>query len=134
MRTLLQLLICSLLVLITVPAIGQNISVNEDYEVQEMVQRHIQANKSKVGIDGWRIQILSASDRSKIEEAKSEFNSYFPGIYSDWLHVKPNYKLRAGAYRTRLDCNADLARIKKKFPSAYPTKVRGINPKEIIGW
>lgn len=99
-----------------------------------MVQRHVQANKSKVGIDGWRIQILSASDRTKIEEVKEEFRSYFPGLYVDWIHVKPNYKLRAGAYRSRLACKADLDRIKQQFPSAYPTKVRGINPKEIIGW
>ena len=113
---------------------GQGIVIQEDYEVQEMVQRHIQANKAKVGIDGWRIQILSASDRSRIEETKAKFMAYFPGIDVDWIHIKPNYKLRAGAYLTRLDSKADLERIKEKFPSAYPTKVRGINPTEIIGW
>ncbi|NNE30642.1 MAG: SPOR domain-containing protein [Saprospiraceae bacterium] len=114
--------------------LGQSVTIQEDPEVESMLTRYVQANKEKPGIEGWRIQILSTSDRARMEKARADFRAYFPGLSVDWVHVKPNYKLRAGAYLTKLDCNQDLDRIKRKFPSAIATKVRGLNPREIIGW
>lgn len=113
---------------------AQDIKLNEAVEVQDVVTRHIQSNKSNPSIEGWRIQILSSSDRNKVENVKSEFRSYFPGLWIDWKHIKPNYKLQAGAYKSYLECQSDLERIKKKYPGAYATKVKDMNPKEIIGW
>ena len=113
---------------------GQNVQINEDFRVSEMVNRHIQANKSKASIEGWRIQILSTSDRAKADLEKGKFKANYPEFPVDWIHVKPNYKLRAGAFATKLDALEALNRIKKVFPSAYTAKVRDMNPREIVGW
>ncbi len=113
---------------------AQNVVINEDYQVAQMINRHIEANKSRSVMDGWRIQILSTSDRSKVEEMKSKFRATFPQYVVDWIHIKPNYKLRAGAFSTKLDAMEALNQIKKAFPSAYTAKVRDMNPREIVGW
>jgi len=113
---------------------GQSIQINEDFRVAEMLDRHIQANKSQPTIEGWRIQILSTSDRAKAELEKGKFRATFPEFPVDWIHVKPNYKLRAGAFASKLDALEALNKIKKAFPSAYTAKVRDMNPREIVGW
>jgi len=113
---------------------SQNVIINEDYQVEQMINRHIEANKSRQIMDGWRIQILSTSDRAKVEEMKSKFRATFPQYSVDWIHIKPNYKLRAGAFSTKLDAMEALNQIKKAFPSAYTAKVRDMNPREIVGW
>lgn len=113
---------------------SQNVVINEDFQVAQMLNRHIDANKSRTVMDGWRIQILSTSDRAKVEEMKSKFRATFPQYTVDWIHIKPNYKLRAGAFSTKLDAMEALNQIKKAFPSAYTAKVRDMNPREIVGW
>jgi len=114
--------------------ISAQVNINEDSEVADIIQRHIQTNKSKVVMDGWRIQIVSTSDRVKVESVKEEFMLSFPEFGADWIHVKPNYKLRAGAFVSKLEALEALNRIKRVFPSAYIAKVRDMNPREIIGW
>ena len=91
---------------------SQNVVINEDFQVAQMLNRHIDANKSRTVMDGWRIQILSTSDRAKVEEMKSTFRATFPQYTVDWIHIKPNYKLRAGAFSTKLDAMEALNQIK----------------------
>lgn len=130
-----KLLLFSILVLITSLEIkAQNVIINEDFQVQEMLMRHIEANKARQVMDGWRIQILSSTDRAKVEEVKAKFKIAFPRYSVDWIHIKPNYKLRAGAFATKLDAMEALNQIKSAFPSAYTAKVRDMNPREIVGW
>jgi len=113
---------------------SQDVTINEDFQVEQMISRHIEANKARPVMDGWRIQILSTSDRAKVEEMKSKFRATFPQYSVDWIHIKPNYKLRAGAFASKLDAMEALNQIKKAFPSAYTAKVRDMNPREIVGW
>ncbi len=113
---------------------AQNVIINEDYQVEEMIRRHVEVNKANPYMDGWRIQILSTSDRAKVEEVKAKFKATFPRYSVDWIHIKPDYKLRAGAFATKLDAMEALNYIKKSFPSAYTAKVRDMNPREIVGW
>lgn len=113
---------------------GQGIHIYEEPQVSDMLSRHIEANKSKGAIEGWRIQILSSSDRARVEREKSKFRATFPQYPVDWVHIKPNYKLQAAAFASKLDALEALNRIKSVFPSAYVVKVRDLNPREIVGW
>lgn len=115
----------------TVIAQGQ---VNEkvDPNVTALMKRFVEANKSTKTINGWRIQILATTDRQRMEDALRQFESLYPNIPADWVHTKPYYKLRAGAYTSKRDALATLYVLKNDYPTAYPIQDSEIKPEELI--
>ena len=112
---------------------AQNVVVNEEDAISRMLDRHIQSNKSNTFVPGWRVQIFSTSDRRKVEDAKQDFLRENPGIPVDWPHSKPYYRLRAGAFSTKLEAMRLLYRLKQDYPSAFPAKDSNISLREIVG-
>ncbi|MBI5915843.1 MAG: SPOR domain-containing protein [Bacteroidetes bacterium] len=115
----------------TVMAQGQ---VNEklDPNVAALMKRFVETNKSTKTINGWRIQILATTDRQRMEDALRQFGSLYPNIPADWVHNKPYYKLRAGAYVSKRDALATLYVLKNDYPTAYPIQDSEIKPEELI--
>ncbi len=111
---------------------AQSVYISEDPLVTRMIQQYVEINRSTEAVSGWRIQLMATTDRSKMEKAKKEFLQKYPQINIDWIHSKPYYKLRAGAFATKLEATALLYIIKKDYPSAYPAKDNNINPIELI--
>ena len=109
-----------------------NVVINEDAEVSRMMARMVENNRFAESIDGWRIQILATTDRRKMEDARQKFLADFPGIKVDWKHEKPYYKLRVGAFATKLEASRLLYQLKSAYPSAYPAKDL-IQPSELVG-
>ncbi len=114
-------------------AFSQSINVEEEYFVSQMLERHVQNNKAKTITSGWRVQLFSTSDRNKVEEAKQKFLRDYPGISVDWTHAKPYYRLRAGAFKTKLEAMKLLHQLKRDYPSAFPAKDNNISFREIVG-
>lgn len=112
---------------------AQNVKVSEDFALAQMLQRHIQYNKSHTIVSGWRVQVFSTSDRNKVEAAKEKFMRNYPGISVDWTHSKPYYRLRAGAFSSKLEAMRLLYRLKRDYPSAFPAKDNTISYREIVG-
>lgn len=127
------LLTCFLLFLGIFSASAQSVIVNEDNIVTRMMFRRTQINQEKNAVEGWRIQILATTDRRKLEDEKRKFQSGYPQIRVDWTHEKPYYKLKAGAFSTKLEAARLLYVLKRDYPSAYPAKDNNINPRELIG-
>lgn len=71
-------------------------------------------------VDGWRIQIITTDDRRKMEAAKSKFETMYPEIFLKWEHIVPYYKIKIGAYKTKLDLQAFLQELREEFSSAFP--------------
>ncbi len=113
-------------------SLAQNVSINEDFPIAEMMNRYVEQNKSKRSVDGWRIQITATTDRQKVEAEKRKFLSNHPGINVDWTHSKPYYRLRAGAFLTKLEAIRLLYLLKKDYPSAYPAKDNQIPVQELL--
>ncbi len=124
---------CCLCFLMANFAFSQNINVEEDYFVSQMLERHVQNNKAHTITSGWRVQLFSTSDRNKVEEAKQKFLRDHPGVSVDWTHAKPYYRLRAGAFTTKLEAMRLLHQLKKDYPSAFPAKDNNISFREIVG-
>ena len=131
MKKLLFALLCTCLWIHTAQA--QNVKVTEEGSLAQMLTRHVQSNKSNSFVQGWRVQILSTSDRSKVEKAKQDFLRDNPGISVDWTHSKPYYRLRAGAFSSKLDAMRLLHQLKRDYPSAFPAKDPSISLREIVG-
>lgn len=120
-----------LLVAFTLQAQG-TINVEAQPKVEEMLQRWTEINKSKQFIDGYRIQLVATTDRQKVEREKQKFQGLYPGVFVDWTHVAPYYRLRAGAYSTKLEAAQMLYRLKRDYKAAYAVKDNRIQPFEIL--
>ena len=121
-----------LLICFGLNASGQNINVNEDYPVKLIFQQYVALNKTTASVKGWRIQLIATTDRRKVEEAKENFMTLYPGVNVDWQHDKPYYKLRAGAFLHKLDALRALQKLKLDFPGAYPANDNNIQPRELL--
>lgn len=111
---------------------AQNVTIKEDFPIGKMMTTYVSKNKTTFQLDGWRIQILATTDRRKMEEAKSKFLANYPDISIDWTHSKPYYRLRAGAFESKLNAARLLYILKEDYPSAYPAKDNNIRPQELV--
>lgn len=110
---------------------AQNISFQESTEVQRVMDQYAAHNRLKEFIPGYRIQLLSTTDRRKMEKIKMDFQNNFPYMTTDFQHTPPYYKLRTGAFANKVDAMRILHMIKEKIPGAYMTKA-DIRPMELI--
>ncbi len=102
--------------------INAQVKVNEESPIGLMLTKYMDINESRNTVDGWRIQVMAKTDRRAIENAKESFIQNFPGVSVDWIHSKPYYRLRAGAFQTRLEAIQMLQELKKEYPGAFPVK------------
>ena len=73
-------------------------------------------------MDGFRIQIFFDSGNNSKTKAQSiyeEFKAKYPDIGAYLSFKSPNYKVRVGDFRTRLDAQRFLNEIIAEYPSAW---------------
>jgi hypothetical protein len=97
-------------------------SVLKDYEALRL---EIMGNPDSKAIPGYRIQIffdsgLNSSDRAR--QAREEFLLIFPEIpaYVSWK--APNYRVRVGDFKTKLEAEKTLQLIIIDYPNAWVTR------------
>ena len=76
----------------------------------------------KPQIDGYRIQLFFDSDKSKLNESRSSFISQFPKIDTYTIYNAPNFFLKAGDFRTRLEAEKIKAEIEAECPTSFIVK------------
>lgn len=110
---------------IETPAILQNLNVERDERLDKMLNWHIENNKNRNGIDGYRVEIFFSSDldaKQKAFDKKVEFLSKYPDYD---VHVKfaaPNFRVRAGDFRTKNEAWKLFKKIEKDYPAAFVVK------------
>lgn len=107
-------------------------TVNVPFAVNQMVERYIEIQKTTPTVTGWRIQLLATTDRQEMESTLYRFQVLYPFIKVDWEHVQPYYKVKAGAFQTKLDAYRILYLIKRDYPGAYPAIDTSIRPAEFL--
>ena len=121
-----------LLLLKTAPLAAQEIQINEPPIITKMTDRWAEINRAAPGIEGWRVQLFSSTDRKKVEEAKAAFLTNYPTVPCDWVQEKPYYKLRAGAFATKLETMRLIRDLQADYPAAYATKDRSIPASDFV--
>lgn len=107
--------------LFTIPeAVAQGVSIREHGNVRSLMNTYTYKNKEQAYVKGWRIQIITTSDRREMERAQTEFGNLYPDMVTDWQHRSPYYMLKTGAFRDKLDYQGFLLEVKENFPSATP--------------
>ena len=110
------------------------INLRESGNIGAMFDRFVQLNRATATVPGWRIQLLATTDRSKMESARQRFQSRYPNITVDWEDARPYYKLRAGAFATKLEAIRLLKILERDYPTAYPAMDKSITPAQLAGY
>lgn len=112
---------------------AQNVIVEADEPIAKMMDRYVELNKARSFVQGWRVQILATPDRQRLETVKQSFKYRYPNIPIDWEHAKPYYKLRAGAFESKLEAMRLKYILQQEYSGIYLVKDDRISPSELIG-
>jgi hypothetical protein len=94
--------------------------VSQDAKIQLLLDAHHELIKSQQGIPGFRVQIYMDSGsqaRLRTQRARAEFESQYPDINVYITYDEPNFKLRVGDFRTRIDARRFIEHISDDYPS-----------------
>ena len=100
----------------------KNIRIIEDEKVDLLVSKHIRINQNRNGISGFRIQIFFDSGTNSKTNAQGIFEGFrakYPDVTAYLTFKAPNYKVRVGNFRTKLDAQRFLNEIITEYPNAW---------------
>jgi hypothetical protein len=120
----------------TAPVFAQvrgKVEVVKDARIDTFAARRIELNKTANPdgtINGFRLQIFTGSDRKAAYDAQAKFLEQFPDTRTYVIYSAPNFKVRVGDYRTRLDAEKMQDQLKALFDAMFiiPEK---INPPKL---
>lgn len=98
------------------------IEVIQDPRVDVLINKYNAFHQNLKGYQGFRLQIFFDSgnnSKSRALSVKSEFLEKFPGTEAYLIYKEPNYKVRVGDFRNRLDAARFLHNIIEDFPNAF---------------
>lgn len=102
--------------MLTVSGYAQSgVSVSESANIKELmeVKKEIAKNEK-----AYQIQVYNGNI-SGANEAHATVKSKYGNMPSALTFETPNYKVRLGAFRTRLEAEKQLVEIKKSYPGAF---------------
>ena len=101
-----------------------DVKVVKDSRINALVAKQSQITPPEVKphINGYRVQLFFDSDRRKINVARSRFISRFPKIDTYVEFKPPNYFLKVGDFRTRLEAEKVKAAVEMEFPTSFIIK------------
>lgn len=101
-----------------------NIEVIKDNRIDALVEKQSEVIPPAINpqIDGYRIQLFFDSDKSKLNAAKSKFISYYKTIDTYVTYNAPNFFLKVGDFRTRLEAEKIKSEIEAEFPTSFVVK------------
>ena len=111
------------IMLSSVPCYSQQYSLKtQDSLIHQLVTRHIAINQAKRTMPGFRVQIYFGPNRTKANEVKTDFLQIFPNTGAYLVYQQPNFKIRVGDYKSRLEALKFLKEIQTLYSSAFIVK------------
>lgn len=95
-----------------------HVTVTGDVTVNDMVARHVELNNRVKTMPGYRVQIASFSGTNSKNSAfslRDRFMTDYPAIQAYIIYDEPNFKVKVGDFRTRLEAYAFLQEIKEVY-------------------
>jgi len=108
------------------------IRVDTDPAIERLSQNFIRYHKDADNLVGWRVQLLASTDRLAVEQARSAFIRKFPDYKIEWEYTEPFYRLRVGAFQSRLDANTLLIKLRNEYPGAVLTRVNNLKNTDFL--
>jgi len=129
-----RLILICLLVLMFSGLRAQESNIHEDYEVSQLMIKFKEINQKSDRVEGWRVQVVSTTDRQRMESIRQALKLRYPYLTTSWEHNRPYYRLRAGAFATRLEALQLQHLLREYYPGCIPTRDTRMAASEIIGY
>jgi hypothetical protein len=97
------------------------VTINQDKDIDKLLSIKKEMNESENTSDRFRIQIYSGN-RAEAEKTQSAFKALNMKMPSKLVYETPNYKIWVGNFRSQLEADRALAKVKAKFPAAFKFK------------
>jgi hypothetical protein len=106
------------------------VTVIKDPLIDSLIAKRIELNKKRptttnptgttvVSQMGYRVQIFYGLDRKEAFNEQSRFKGTYPKLQTYITYKEPNYYLRVGDFRTRLEAQNLLNQLKGVFPTLF---------------
>lgn len=93
--------------------------VHADPKLKVLVAKHKEVLE-KGQAQGFRVQIYFGADKAKAREVKSRFlASYASEAHAYEIYEVPNFKIRVGDFRSRMEAYRFLKKIRADFPASF---------------
>ena len=101
-----------------------DVDVIKDNRINALIEKQSTVIPPAVNpeIEGFRVQLFFDSDKTEINNARSKFITRFPKIDTYITYNAPNFFLKAGDFRTRLEAEKIKSEIEFDFPTSFVIK------------
>ena len=118
-------------ILLSATAMAQTrgkVTVVKDARIDSLIALRIALNKNPgatpgvytpASANGFRVQIFMGSNRNDAYNAQSKFNELYPEMKTYIIYSEPNFKVRAGDFRTRLEASKLMEQLRSQFSSLF---------------
>lgn len=72
-----------------------------------------------ISMMGYRVQVFYGSDRREMYSEQARFKSEYPKLNTYITYKEPNYYLRVGDFRTRLEAQRFMNELRPQFPTLF---------------
>lgn len=110
-----------------------NTTITGDTKVTQLVEKHIEFNEKVKSIPGYRVQLASLSGadaKSRAFALKEQLKTDFPYVETYVIFTDPNFRVKIGDFRSKLEAHAFLQKTKEGYPGGTIVK-DNINPKAV---
>ncbi|WP_183566981.1 SPOR domain-containing protein [Mucilaginibacter sp. SP1R1] len=116
------------LIIVSTHAFGQQIKgkveVIKDPLVDTLIAKRFELNNASgvstaFSSNGYRVQIFSGSNRKAAYSAQAKLQDQYPDLRTYIIYNEPNFKVRAGDFRTRLEAQKLMQELQSSFPSLF---------------
>lgn len=128
-----KVLLVVISVLLSTPIFAQTkgeVIVVQDPLIDSLIAKRLELNKARATVTnptgaaivssmGYRVQIYYGSDRREAFSQQAQFKSSYPRLNTYITYKEPNYYLRVGDYRTRLDAQKFLNELRPAYPTLF---------------
>lgn len=106
------------------------VTVIKDPLIDTLIAKRIELNRVKPTVTnpaskaifngmGYRVQVFYGLDRRQAFSEQSRFRSMYPKINSYISYKEPNYYLRVGDFRTRLEAQKFMSELRADFSTLF---------------
>jgi hypothetical protein len=98
------------------------VTIHQDSLVSQLLRRNALLNETKMSMPGYRIQIYFGTDRNKANEIRTAFIADHNDTPAYLLYHQPNFKVRIGDFKTRLEAVKAMQVISISYSNAFIVK------------
>ena|ERR1035438_6039140 len=99
-----------------------SIKINQSPEIDSLLQWHIEYNYNKTKVPGYRVQIYFGNQRKKANDTRDDFLKKYPDEDAYIVYQQPNFKVRIGDFKTRLEAYREYKKLVNDFSTTFLVK------------